>query len=115
MSGSLQGSHALDVATVDRVVTQRAPGAYALGHRGTGRGFAIAFVGRAEGSLNVRLKQQAGATAYTAFMFQYCDTAQQAFETECAVFHTFAPPDNKCHPVRPVSAEWKCPGCKIYG
>ena len=115
MSNHLQGAYALDAATVDRVVTQRSPGAFALGHKDTGRPFSIGLVGRADGSLNVRLKQQAGVTGYTAFMFQYCDTARQAFETECTVFHTFAPPDNKAHPLRPLSADWKCPGCNIFG
>ena len=108
-------AHQLDAATIDRVVTQRSPGAYVLGYKQPGRNFSIEFVGRAEGSLNVRLKQQANATAYTAFTFQYCTTAQQAFEAECTVFHTFAPPHNKSHPARPANAEWKCPACKIYG
>jgi len=112
---SLLHAYPLDAATVDRVVTQRSPGAYVLGHKEPGRSFSIGFVGRAEGSLNVRLKQQAGATVYTAFTFQYCDTAQQAFEAECTVFHTFAPPHNKSHPARPANGDWKCPGCKIYG
>jgi hypothetical protein len=72
-------------------------------------------VGRAESNLNVRLKQQADANSYTAFMFQYCPTAKEAFEAECNVFHTFAPPDNKSHPSRPASADWKCPNCKLFG
>ncbi len=115
MSNSLQGAFALDAATVDRVVTERSPSAYALGHKDPGRSFSIAYVGRADGSLNVRLKQQAGVSGYTAFMFQYCESARQAFDAECEVFHTFAPPDNKAHPLRPAGAGWKCPGCGIYG
>jgi hypothetical protein len=48
-------------------------------------------------------------------MFQYCTSAQEAFEAECSVFHTFAPPDNKTHPARPQNADWKCPGCQMFG
>jgi len=116
MATFLQGSYPLDPATVDRVVTQRSAGAFVLGHKSTGRIFTIAFVGRAENNLNVRLKQlAAGPAGYTAFMFQYCDDAQAAFTAECDVFHTFAPPDNKTHPTRPASADWKCPNCSIFG
>jgi hypothetical protein len=115
MAIPLQGSYQFDAATIDRVVTQRSPGAYVLGFKQTGRMFSVAFVGRAENSLNVRLKQQVAASTYTAFMFQYCTSAQQAFEAECSVFHTFAPPDNKTHPSRPQNTDWKCPGCQMFG
>ncbi|MGH8123699.1 MAG: hypothetical protein ACREPT_13110 [Rudaea sp.] len=115
MTTFLQGSYSLDPATVDRVVTQRSAGTYVLGHKSTGRMFTIALVGRAENDLNVRLKQLSVAQSYGAFMFQYCESAQAAFVAECGVFHTFAPPDNKSHPTRPASADWKCPSCQIFG
>ena len=115
MSQALQGSYLLEAATIDRVVTERLPGAYVLGHKRTGGIFRVSFVGRAEANLNVRLKQQAEMNAYSAFMFQYCTNPQEAFEAECKVFHTFAPADNKAHPARPLSADWKCPNCKMFG
>ncbi len=115
MSATLRDSYLLEAATIDRVVTERAPGAYVLGHKRSGGMFSAAFVGRADANLNVRLKQLADQNSYTAFMFQYCATAKEAFEAECTVFHTFAPPDNKTHPTRPASADWKCPNCAIFG
>jgi hypothetical protein len=113
MTDSLKGSYQLEAATIDRVVTQRSPGAYVLGDKANGRVFSIAYVGRAESNLNVRLKQQVGV--YSAFMFQYCASPKEAFESECKVFHTFAPPDNKSHPTRPPNTDWQCPNCKNFG
>ena len=115
MADFLRVSYELDAATVERVVTQRLPGTYVLGHKRTGSMFNIAFVGRADNNLNVRLKQLADSNSYTAFMYQYCETAKHAFEAECTVFHTFAPPDNKAHPTRPTSSAWKCPSCELFG
>src|SRR6185312_2435912 len=115
MTSFLQGSYPFDAATVDRVVTKRSAGAFVLGQKSLGRIFTIAFVGRAENDLNVRLKQLSVTQPYGAFMFQYCETAQAAFVAECQVFHTFAPPDNQGHPSRPSNADWTCPNCDIFG
>jgi hypothetical protein len=109
----LQGSYPFDLLTVDRVVTQKSAGAYVLGQK-SGRQFTPCFVGRADNNLNVRLRQLAVTQVYSGFMFQYCDNPQAAFVAECQVFHTFAPPDNKVHPSRPASSDWKCPNCEIY-
>jgi hypothetical protein len=57
MTDFLRVSYQLDAATVERVVTQRSPGTYVLGHKRTGSMFMIALVGRADNNLNVRLKQ----------------------------------------------------------
>jgi hypothetical protein len=46
---------------------------------------------------------------YDAFKFRTYVSTRRAFEKECQLFHAFAPPDTKTHPVRPLGTRFVCP------
>jgi hypothetical protein len=49
--------------------------------------------------------------SYKRFRYEYCSSAQAAFEKECAHYHDFEPRDNPIHPQRSSGTAWKCPVC----
>ncbi len=107
----LHGPHPLTHDSVDRAVRGTGPGAYALGHVGSNDVFYVTYVGRSDTNLNKRLHEHIGA--YKEFKFGLYDTAKQAFEKECELYHDFNQTDNDVHPARPVGTNYRCPvlGC----
>jgi hypothetical protein len=111
----LNGPYKLDESTIDRVVTRKSPGAYALGASDSNT-FYIRYVGRSDVDIAARLKQHVGK--YPHFKFDYYSTAKAAFGKECGLYHDFGGPqgqlDNEVHPARPDGTDWQCPRCSVF-
>ncbi len=76
--------------------------------------FYVSYVGRADRDLARELERH--ELAYTHFIFNFAETAEEAFYKECELFHTFKPLAN-AHPGRPSGSQppgsqLKCPYCK---
>lgn len=114
-STGLNGPYRLDVVTIDRVVTRKSPGAYALGHSDAGT-FYVRYVGRSDVDVAGRLKQHVGK--YAQFKFDYYPSPKAAFEKEYHLYHDFGGPqghlDNDVHPDRPAGTDWQCPRCDVF-
>ena len=109
----LQGPFALTDQVIDQEVSPGRPGAYLLEESSDLINFRAGYVGRSESDVNNQLHVHVGS--YKRFRYQYCDTAQAAFERECALYHDFEPRDNPIHPQRPAGTQWKCPRCGLFG
>ena len=109
----LQGPFALSDQEIDREVSQIQPGAYALEESADLVNFRVVYVGRSDINLNNQLHVHVGS--YKRFRYQYCSSAQAAFEKECTLYHDFEPRDNPIHPQRPAGTQWKCPRCNLFG
>jgi len=112
MRASLRGPFELEDDVIDREVAAHRPGAFVLGGSGT---FTLrdARVGRSDTNVNNQLHVYVGS--YNYFAYEYCFSAQDAFECECRLFHDVMPHDNPVHPQRPPRTTWKCPRCKLFG
>lgn len=89
----------------------RKPGCYVL-DRTTTSGFEVCYTGRADVSLEDRLKDYVGSK-YRYFKFLELPDKKSAFEMECKVFHNLKPVDNVIHPDAPNGTSYICPmaGC----
>jgi hypothetical protein len=110
-SPALSGPYPLTNAGVDRNVTRKAPGVYALGETRNNT-FYISYVGRSDDDVAGRLKQHIGK--YPEFKFAYATSPKDAFEKECELYHDYGGQNNPNHPARPAGSGWKCPRCKIF-
>lgn len=107
-STGLHGPFELSVETIDAVLNNISPGAYALGPKRDGK-FYVHRVGRADRDVRARLKDYVGH--YAAFKVDYFPDARSAFEKECELFHDFNPRDNTYHPDSPDGLNLTCPRC----
>jgi len=107
----LQGPFPLGDQVIDQKVSHNGPGAYALEESADLINFRVVYVGRSDINLNNQLHVHVGS--YKRFMYEYCSSAQAAFEKECALYHDFEPRDNPIHPQRPPGTQWKCPRCGL--
>lgn len=110
-TGWTESPFLLDANTINRVVTKKSAGAYALGQEIQGT-FYVHYVGRSDSDLAARLVKHVGK--YSHFKAGYYDTAKAAFEKECRLYHDFTPRDNQIHPDRPQNSYWECPVCTIF-
>lgn len=110
-STGLSGPFDLDLDTIDRVVTKKSAGAYAVGNTADGV-FYVSYVGRADYDLNDRLKDHVGTAS--EFKADYFSSAEEAFEKECRLYHDFSTKRNKVHPARPKGSNATCPCCTIF-
>ena len=112
---SLSGWFTLDAATVDARVGQNQYGCYALGGPVTsGNKMLILRVGRSDDNLASRIKAYIGDRQFADcknFGFQVVTSVKEAFELECALFHTYSPTKNVNHPARPNGTNYRCPNC----
>lgn len=111
----MNGAYTLTSDEIDRLVTRKSAGNYALGYS-KGTTFYVKYVGRADDDLNSRLKKWAGN--YSEFKYSYATSPKAAFEKECKNYHDFGENqslENKIHPDRPNGTSWKCPVCDIFG
>jgi hypothetical protein len=113
VENGLRGPFALSDSIIDEQVSPDLPGAYVLGESDDLVNFRVVFVGRSDINVNNQLHVHVGS--YTRFKFQYCSSAQHAFEKECGLYHDFVPFDNPIHPQRPAGTAWKCPRCSLLG
>lgn len=109
----LSGPFSLTSTGVQTAVTQKSPGAYALG-RTANNVFEVHYVGRSDEDVATRLQDHV-TKWYPQFKCGYLSSPKAAFDKECNLYHDFNPPDNKVHPARPQNANWKCPRCPIFG
>lgn len=109
----LRGPFPLTGSGVDKEVTKKSAGAYALGNTNDKGAFVVKYVGRSDDDVNARLKQHV-PQSYTQFKYEYYSSAKAAFEKECNLYHDFNPPDNLIHPDRPDGTNWKCPQCNKF-
>ena len=116
-STGLHGPYSLTVQNIDAVARGKVPGAYALGHRNDKNVFIVEYVGRSDDDVNGRLKKSV-RNQVSRVQSGYFNTAKQAFDRECRIFHDFggtASLANEIHPARPKGSDWKCPHCNTVG
>jgi hypothetical protein len=107
-SHNLVGPFPLVTGQIDAEIQEKCPGAYVLGS-GASDDFRASFVGRSDSDLNASLKEHVGA--YTHFRFGYSESAREAFEYECQLYHAYSPRHSRMHPIRPRSVICRCPVC----
>ena len=108
----LLGPVPLTAEAIAQAIPPLSIGAFAVGRMRGGR-FYIRMVGRADRDLAAALADligQGGAGGpYDAFKYRTYVSTRRAYEKECQLFHTFAPPDSATHPVRPKGTRFTCP------
>ncbi|MBZ5728790.1 MAG: hypothetical protein LAP87_27895 [Acidobacteriia bacterium] len=109
----LSGPFALSASAIDQEISKTSAGVYALDQSHDSGAFHISYVGRSDTDLNQRLHEHVGK--YKRFKYEYYDSAQDAFEKECALYHDFNPPSRISHPARLKGSGWKCPRCHLVG
>lgn len=114
----MNGSFAFDNDTIDKQVTKKSAGNYALGYVNEEGTFIVQYVGRSDSDVNSRIKSHL-SEKYLRFKYSYATSPKAAFEKECHNYHDFGGPkgslDNTIHPDRPKDSGWKCPVCNIFG
>ena len=108
----LRGPFALTDQVIDQEVGASQPGAYVLEESTDLIHFHVVYVGRSDTDVNNQLHVHVGS--YKRFRYEYCISAQAAFEKECALYHDFEPRDNPIHPQRPPGTKWRCPRCSLF-
>ena len=93
---------------IDAEIPEKSPGAFVLGS-GSDGDFQATFVGRSDSDLNASLKLHVGT--YTHFRFGYSESAREAFEYECQLYHAYSPRNSRSHPIRPRGVICRCPVC----
>ena len=105
----LRGPFKLTDDLIDAEVGKTSPGVYLLSNRGLDGAFTVEYTGRSDADVNNQLHVHVGT--YERFQYEYCATAQVAYEKECSYYHAFDPHDNAAHPRRTAGGAWKCPRC----
>ncbi len=111
----MQGPFILDFEAIDKVVTSKSPGNYALGKNNEAGVFLVNYVGRSDVDVNDRLKSWVNQSTNSLFKFSNATSPKAAFEKECVNYHDFSPPANDNHPNRPENSNWTCPKCNVFG
>ncbi|MTD93389.1 hypothetical protein GIW81_03445 [Hyphomicrobium sp. xq] len=111
-NSGLSGPCALTYADINRNVQQGRPGNYVAGDLNEHGGITVERAGRSDHDVHGRLQDYIGVYRY--FKFGYAQSAREAFEKECRLYHDFDPPDNAIHPDRPNGTNWMCPCCVIF-
>lgn len=113
---NMEGPYKLDTNAIDKKITQKKEGNYALGKLNDQEHFIPKYVGRSDSDVGKRIKDHL-EEGYTHFMFSYATSPKAAFLKECNNYHDFERQlHNKRHPDRPDnSKDWNCPQCDIYG
>ena len=112
----MKGPFQLNEKTIDKNITLKSAGNYALGYEDKDNAFIVEYVGRSDTDLNKRLKDWTDSK-YELFKYSYATTAKTAFTKECNNFHDFGGTkklDNAIHQDRPDKSNWECPRCDIY-
>ena len=109
----LNGPFPLKAVEIDSEITQTSPGVYVLDRSHEEGPFHISYVGRSDTDLRARLHEHAGK--YRRFKYAYHSSPEEAFASECRLYHEFNPPSTIAHPPRPIGAKWKCALCKVFG
>jgi len=108
----LRGPFALTDDAIDQEVRGGQPGAFVLEESADLVNFRVVYVGRSDVDVNNQLHVHVGS--YKRFRYEYCSSAQAAFERECTFYHDLEPRDNPIHPQRPAGTKWECPRCSLF-
>ena len=108
----LQGPYNLSFDDLELVVPGHQCGVYALGHLDSKQTFRVHRIGRDDHDLRQRLRDLIGSSM--RFKFASMTDPQQAFVSECELFHRLRPPGNIIHPERKPGSDWRCPICSQY-
>jgi len=106
----LLGPYPLAFEEVQKVISRKSAGAFALGHQDHEGRFLVSLVSRSDTDVRTRLCEYIGTA--NQFKFALYPSSKEAFEKECQLFHDFAPPNNILHPSRPAGTQWECPRCQ---
>ena len=110
----MEGPYRLNFDTIDKKVNRVSSGNYAIGRRSKNGIFLFRVIGRANKDLNSKLKSWLDKTDKPLFKFRFSESAREAFEKECTIYHDFVKDKKIKHPRRPTKSDWKCPRCKFY-
>ena len=106
------GSYDFTIVEIDKWVTKKQAGNYALGYVNKKLTFIVQYIGRSDSDLNAELKNRRSWTKYKKFKYRYASSAKAAFEKECNNYHDFGGKeslDNEIHPARPDGTDYDCP------
>lgn len=110
-SYGMDGPFRLDADTINRLVSDVAPGVYVLGKLDNRGGPVVLYAGRSDTDLCERLNTWIERGYGSLFWFKYAASPQEAFGLECDLYHTYHPPFSKVHPDKPDGTNLKCPKC----
>ncbi len=85
-------------------------GAYVLGPLRADGHLTVRLTGRSDTDLAAALRSH--VERYEAFGFARAESALEALQLECLLFHHFEPADNPGHPEKPADSGWTCPICE---
>ena len=108
-----EGPFLLKDSAIDKVVSVKSPGNYALGHLNSKGIFIVKYVGRSDDDLNDRLHDWTDS-GYKYFKAGYASDDTEAYIKECNNYHDFGESkklDNKNHPDAPDGNDVDCPVC----
>lgn len=98
-----------NISEVEKYLKDGAIGVYILS-----RGDNVAhYVGRS-GNLKARLQRHGQDNqGYIHFWYEQVNSALEAYDLECELYHKYNPSDNENHPAIPPGSTWTCPvtGC----
>lgn len=108
----MDGPFTFDQSTIDKKVTKKSAGNYALGYMKADT-FIVRYVGRSDSDLHGRLTSQLTEDPHKMFKFSYASSALEAYKKECRNYHDFGGSkslENDIHPDKPVIS-CSCPVC----
>ena len=106
---TLKGPHPLTFDSIELVLPKARTGVFTLGYLDRDGRFRVQTVGRDDYDVRARLSELIGSSAL--FKFAVMASAREAFDQECALFHSLRPPSTVIHPVRQRGTNWQCPHC----
>ncbi len=105
----LKGSFPLTEDEIKKHIKYKVPGVFTLGTVNDDGKYQTLYVGSAHRDLAETLKKCLRQTP--RFKFQLFDSAEDAFNKECELYHLFRLAANKVHPPVPPLEAWRCPEC----
>lgn len=109
----LKGPFPLQAPHINGEITEKSAGVYMLDRSHEEGPFHVSYVGRSDTDLNARLHEH--GARYKRFKYEYHATPEDAFASECILYHQYNPPSTIQHPPRPFGSKWKCAQCKVFG
>ncbi len=105
---ALQGPLRIDHPTIKAAITESRPGVYVLvsEHSATGE---FEYVGRADQAVNEKIL--AWMNSFGWVYWAYADSAEDAYQKECRLYHQINPGANARHPKSPEGSALNCPEC----
>lgn len=108
------GPYSLTDEEIESNVSGGLPGVYALGSFRPDGSSAIEYVGRSDEDVRERLRLHT-PYSHAQFCFVYCQSAEEAYQIECELFHEFRPAENYVHPTHPEGSALHCAICGYRG